>query len=158
MPTYSPWTSLAVRSLPAAFSWVVIGDVLKRLVKRDTLAVLGTWHLRTLLLCRQMGAVLCGWRRRLSPTTSRLRTSPMTGLCTLLCGFIQSSLIAIKLFTCLKLLIIFKNNARKIVQEVAGRILMRRLSSNVASIWLDIGQFWGNLAKSLTDADLDVDE
>lgn len=35
---------------------------------------------------------------------------------------------------------------------------MGRASSNVASIWLDIGQFWGNLAKSLTDADLDVDE
>ena len=82
----------------------------------------------------------------------------MTRLGTLLCEFIQSSLIAIKLFICLNLLIIFKNNARKIVQEVAGRFLMRRASSDLASSWLDIGQFWGNLAKSLTDADLDVDE
>ena len=82
----------------------------------------------------------------------------MTRLGTLLCEFIQSSLITIKLFTCLKLLIILKNNARKSVREVAGPFLVRRLSSNVASSWLDIGQFWGNLAKSLTDADLDVDE
>lgn len=35
---------------------------------------------------------------------------------------------------------------------------MRRASSDVASVWSDIGRFWGNLAKSLTDADLDVDE
>lgn len=35
---------------------------------------------------------------------------------------------------------------------------MGRASSDVASSWLDIGQFWVNLAKSLTDADLDVDE
>lgn len=35
---------------------------------------------------------------------------------------------------------------------------MRRASSDVASVWLDIGQVWGNLAKNLTDADLDVDE
>lgn len=35
---------------------------------------------------------------------------------------------------------------------------MGRASSDVASCWLDIGQFWGNLAKSLTDAGLDVDE
>ena len=127
----------------------------------------GTRQLGTLLLCRQlgtvpkslqMGTVLRGWLRRLSPTTSRLRTSPMTRLGTLLCESIQSSLIAIKLFTCLNLLIIFKNNARKIVQEVAGRFLMRRASSDLANSWLDIGQFWGNLAKSLTDADLDVDE
>ena len=82
----------------------------------------------------------------------------MTILGTLLCEFIQSSLIVIKLFACLNLLIIFKNNARKSVQEVVGTFLMRHSSSNVASIWLDIGQFWGNLAKSLTDADLDVDE
>jgi hypothetical protein len=82
----------------------------------------------------------------------------MTRLGTLLCEFIQSSLIAIKLFNCLNLLIIFKNNARKIVQEVAGRFLTLRSSSDVASIWLDIGQFWGNLAKSLTDANLDVDK
>ena len=82
----------------------------------------------------------------------------MTRLGTLLCEFIQSSLIAIKLFTCLKLLIIFKNNARKSVREVAERFLMGRASSNVASSWLDIGQFWGNLAKSLTNANLDVDE
>ena len=127
----------------------------------------GTRQLGTLLLCRQlgtvpkgrqMGTVLCGWLRRLSLTASRLRTSPMTRSGTLLCEFIQSSLIAIKLFTCLNLLIIFKNNARNIVQEVAGRFLMRRASSDVASIWLDIGQFWGNLAKSLTDADMDVGE
>ena len=51
-----------------------------------------------------------------------------------------------------------ENIARKIVQEVAGRFLVRRASSDLASSWLDIGQFWGNLAKSLTDADLDVDE
>ena len=35
---------------------------------------------------------------------------------------------------------------------------MGRASSDVASIWLDIGQFWVNLAKSLTNANLDVDE
>ena len=35
---------------------------------------------------------------------------------------------------------------------------MGRESSDVASIWLDIGQFWGNLAKNLSDANLDVDE
>ena len=35
---------------------------------------------------------------------------------------------------------------------------MGRASSDVASSWLDIGQFWVNLAKNLTDADLDVDE
>ena len=127
----------------------------------------GTWQLGTLLLCRrlgtvpkgrQMGTVLCGWLRRLSLTASRLRTSPMTRSGTLLCESIQSSLIAIKLFTCLNLLIIFKNNARKIVQEVAGRFLMRRASSDLVSSWLDIGQVRGNLAKSLTDADLDVGE
>jgi hypothetical protein len=82
----------------------------------------------------------------------------MTRSGTLLCEFIQSSLKVIKLFTCLNLLIIFKNNARKIVQEVVGPFLTRRVSSDVASSWLDIGQFWGNLAKSLTDADMDVGE
>ena len=82
----------------------------------------------------------------------------MTRLGTLLCEFIQSSLITIKLFTCLKLLIIFKNNARKSVREVACHFLMRRTSSDLASSWLDIGQFWVNLAKSLTNADFDVDE
>lgn len=35
---------------------------------------------------------------------------------------------------------------------------MRRASSDLACSWLDIGQFWGDLAKSLTDVDLDVDE
>lgn len=35
---------------------------------------------------------------------------------------------------------------------------MGRASSDVASSWLDIGQFWGNLAKSLTDADMNVGE
>lgn len=35
---------------------------------------------------------------------------------------------------------------------------MRRASSDVASFWLDIGQFWGNLVKNLTDANLDVGE
>ena len=35
---------------------------------------------------------------------------------------------------------------------------MRRASSDSASVWLDIGQFWGNLAKSLTNANLDVDK
>lgn len=35
---------------------------------------------------------------------------------------------------------------------------MGRASSDVASSWLDIGQFTGNLAKSLTNANLDVDE
>ena len=82
----------------------------------------------------------------------------MTRSGTLLCEFIQSSLITIKLFTCLKLFIIFKNNARKSVREVAGRFLMRRASSDLASSWLDIGQFWGNLAKSLTNADMNVDK
>lgn len=82
----------------------------------------------------------------------------MTRSGTLLCEFIQSSLITIKLFTCLKLFIIFKNNDQKIVQEVACHFLMRRASSDLASSWLDIGQFWVNLAKSLTNADLDVDE
>ena len=82
----------------------------------------------------------------------------MTRSGTLLCEFIQPSLITIKLFTCLKLFIMFKNNARKSVREVAGRFLMRRASSDLASSWLDIGQFWVNLAKNLTDADLDVDE
>ena len=45
-----------------------------------------------------------------------------------------------------------ENIAQNIVQEVAERFLMGRASSDVASSWLDIGQFWGNLAKSLTDA------
>lgn len=36
--------------------------------------------------------------------------------------------------------------------------LMRRASSDLASIWLDIGQVWGNLAKNLTDSNLDVDK
>ena len=35
---------------------------------------------------------------------------------------------------------------------------MGRASSDVASSWLDIGQFWGNLTKSLTDADMNVDK
>lgn len=35
---------------------------------------------------------------------------------------------------------------------------MGRASSDVASVWLDIGQFWVNLAKSLTSANLDVSE
>ena len=35
---------------------------------------------------------------------------------------------------------------------------MGRASSDVASVWLDIGQVRGNLAKSLTDANLDVGE
>lgn len=35
---------------------------------------------------------------------------------------------------------------------------MGRASSDVASSWLDIGQFWDNLAKSLTNANLDVSE
>lgn len=35
---------------------------------------------------------------------------------------------------------------------------MGRASSDVASSWLDIGQFWGKLAKNLTDANLDVGE
>lgn len=35
---------------------------------------------------------------------------------------------------------------------------MGRASSDVASSWLDIGQFWVNLAKSLTDADMNVGE
>ena len=39
-----------------------------------------------------------------------------------------------------------------------GPFLTRRVSSDVASFWLDIGQVRGNLAKSLTDVDLDVDE
>jgi hypothetical protein len=72
----------------------------------------------------------------------------MTRSGTLLCEFIQSSLITIKLFTCLKLFIIFKNNAQKIVQEVAGRFLMGRASSDVASSWLGIGQFWATLPKA----------
>ncbi|MZJ29464.1 hypothetical protein GT459_06095 [Collinsella sp. BIOML-A3] len=51
-----------------------------------------------------------------------------------------------------------ENNVQKIVQEVAGPFLARRSSSNVASIWLDIGQLSGNIAKSLTDADMNVDK
>lgn len=35
---------------------------------------------------------------------------------------------------------------------------MGRASSDAASVWLDIGQFWVNLAKSLTNANLDVSE
>ena len=35
---------------------------------------------------------------------------------------------------------------------------MGRASSDVASSWLDIGQFWGNLAKILTDSNMNVDE
>lgn len=35
---------------------------------------------------------------------------------------------------------------------------MGRASSDVASVWLDIGQFWVNLAKNLTNANLDVGE
>lgn len=35
---------------------------------------------------------------------------------------------------------------------------MRRASSDLACSWLDIGQFVGNLAKSLTNANLDVGE
>ena len=51
-----------------------------------------------------------------------------------------------------------KNDAQKIVREAAVHFLMRRASSDSASIWLDIGQVWGNLAKNLTDANLDVDK
>ena len=68
---------------------------------------------------------------------------------------------AIKPATCSKKLrrsSVIENIARKIVQEVAGRFLTRRASSDVASFWLDIGQFWGNLVKNLTDANLDVGE
>lgn len=36
--------------------------------------------------------------------------------------------------------------------------LTRRSSSDLASVWLEIGQFWGNLAKNLTDSNLDVDK
>lgn len=35
---------------------------------------------------------------------------------------------------------------------------MGRALSDVASSWLDIGQFWVNLAISLTNANLDVGE
>ena len=51
-----------------------------------------------------------------------------------------------------------KNNAQKIVREVTVHFLTRRASSDLASVWLDIGQAWGNLAKSLTDSNVDVDE
>ena len=64
----------------------------------------------------------------------------------------------IELFACLKKPLVFKNNAHKIVQEVSSHYLTRRASSDLASVWLDIGQFWGNLAKSLTDANHDVDK
>lgn len=96
------------------------------------------------------------WGR--SCLASRLRTSPMTRLGILLCKFIQFVLMVFKPFACLKKPRVFKNNALKIVQEVATHFLMRRSSSNVASPWLDIGQFWGNLAKNLTDSNLDVDK
>ena len=68
---------------------------------------------------------------------------------------------AFELLICLKQcrhVFAIENIAQNIVQEVAERFLMGRASSDVASSWLDIGQFWGDLAKSLTDADLDVDE
>ena len=52
----------------------------------------------------------------------------------------------------------YRNNAQNIVQRVAEHCLARRASSDVASVWLDIGQVKGNLAKSLTDADMNVDE
>jgi hypothetical protein len=68
---------------------------------------------------------------------------------------------AIKPATCSKKLrrsSVIENIAQKIVQEAAVHFLIRRASSDLASSWLDIGQFWGNLAKNLTDADLDVDE
>ena len=82
----------------------------------------------------------------------------MTGLGILLCEFIQFALMVIKLFTCLKKPLVFENNARKIVQEVAAHFSMCRSSSDLASVWLDIGQVWGNLVKSLTDSKMDVDE
>ena len=82
----------------------------------------------------------------------------MTRLGILLCEFILFVLMVFKPFACLKKPCVFKNNALKIVQEVATHFLMRRSSSDLASVWLDIGQFWGNLAKSLTNASLDVDK
>jgi len=85
----------------------------------------------------------------------------MTAVGKLLFGFIWFDMAANELFpakTCLKRWSTAKNNALKIVQEVASHFLPRRASSDSASIWLDIGQFWGNLAKSLTDANLDVDK
>ena len=35
MPTCSPWTSLAVRPLPAALPWLALRDVLKRLAIQE---------------------------------------------------------------------------------------------------------------------------
>ena len=99
------------------------------------------------------------WGR--SCLASRLRTSPMARLGISLFEFIQSILLVIKLLTAqsnYQCSSAIKINALKIVREVAAQFSMRRSSSNVASPWLDISQFWGNLAKSLTDADLDVDE
>ena len=43
-------------------------------------------------------------------------------------------------------------------KKLRGIFLTRRASSDLASVWLDIGQAWGNLAKSLTDSNVDVDE
>ena len=47
----------------------------------------------------------------------------------------------------------------RLLHHISARYLLtRRAASDLASVWLDIGQFWGNLAKSLTDANLDVDK
>ena len=54
----------------------------------------------------------------------------------------------------LQLKIMFEKSSKK----SRGPFLAQRASSNVTSIWLDIGQFWGNLAKSLTDAGMNVDK
>lgn len=45
-----------------------------------------------------------------------------------------------------------------VVQEVAGRFGGGVPSSKWASVWSAFGQLSGNLAKSLTDLQLDVDE
>lgn len=85
----------------------------------------------------------------------------MTTVGKLLIDFIWFDLAANELFACwnlIKALVYSQNNAQKIVREVAGQFLASRSSSDSASVWLDIGQFWGNLAKSLTNANLDVDK
>ena len=139
MPTCSLWTALAVRPLPAALPFLEGGS----------------WG-RSFSAGSLGHSLASHWGR--SCLTSRLRMSPMTRLGILLYEFIQFALMIIGLFACLKKPLVFKNNAHKIVQEVASHFLTRRASSDSASVWLDIGQFWGNLARNLTDSNLDVDK
>ena len=85
----------------------------------------------------------------------------MTTVGKLLFDFIWFDLAANELFTCINLLKAmanYQNNAQIIVREVAVLFSASCSSSDSASVWLDIGQFWGNLAKSLTDANHGVDK